>query len=371
MKEPIYIDATSLFQPKLTGVGRYIARLVERVAKKQPVRLLSLLPRAEGMRFRPKAKLDNTNEIRLTPDMVPADAGDLHAWRDAILECPVVDHDAGEALRNSGVHTFLRGEGPRRFRREVGILYDFTPLVVSDTHVGDMVNHFASFCTNHLPKFDASLAISHSTRNDAEWICGVDPDKVAVAYPGPSQCIHEHVWTAPVPRRDDYALVVSTLEPRKNGKFLLQWFLNTKSLPENFELWWAGPRGWLGGVGDVSLESPYGRRVRFLGMLSDAELCKAYQEARFSIYASLYEGFGFPVLDSLRHGARVMCAYNSSLCEFAGEGVHFFDACDTDSADEACAELLTADTPSVSRPDLDATCDWDLAADQLIELCQG
>lgn len=370
MTEPIYFDATSLFQPKLTGVGRYIARLIERVAKKQPVRLVSLLPREHAYKFRPKAKLDNTNEVHLAPDTVPVDTGDLHAWRDAVLERPTVPHKPEEAIKNPGVHTFLRGEGPRRFRREVAILYDFTPLVVSDTHTPDMVRDFASFCTNHMPKFDAALAISESTGYDAEWICGIEPERLAVAYPGPSQCLHEHAWNKPVVRRDDFALVVSTLEPRKNGRFLMDWFLTTKALPENFELWWAGPRGWMGGVGEVPTDNPFGRRVRFLGMLSDAELCHVYQTARFSIYASLYEGFGFPVLDSLRHGTRVMCAFNSSLCEFGGEGVHFFDACDTASADAACTELLTAKTPSVSRPDLDDCCDWDLAAERLIDLCQ-
>jgi hypothetical protein len=93
-------------------------------------------------------------------------------------------------------------------------------------------------------------------------------------------------------------------------------------------------------------------------MVSDAELCRLYSSARCLIYPSLYEGFGFPVLDALLHGTPVICSGNSSMLEFAGEGVHFVDPCDPDSFDLAWQSCRECTVP-VERPDLRLSCTWD------------
>src|SRR5262249_23529499 len=139
----------------------------------------------------------------------------------------------------------------------------------------------------------------------------------------------------PVERRRNVIVVVSTLEPRKNGPFLLDWFRRTDALPADMELWWVGPDGWLAG-GALGGTDARGRTIRFLGMVPDRRLCALYRQATFTIYPSLYEGFGFPVLDSLLHETPVVCSFNSSLQEFAGCGVMFFDPTDRASLDAAC-----------------------------------
>jgi glycosyltransferase involved in cell wall biosynthesis len=83
------------------------------------------------------------------------------------------------------------------------------------------------------------------------------------------------------------------------------------------------------------------------------------------IYPSLYEGFGLPVLDALLHGTPVLCSGNSSLMEFAGPGVEFFDPCDSGSVDEAWDRLYLQNLP-ISRPDLADSCSWDTFTDGLL-----
>lgn len=367
MRPQITMDVTSLFGAKLTGIGRHVARMVDSVARRTPVRLITPLPRRQARSSVPGATLNRCTEILLSPDDRPPQSGDLHAWRRRLLSRPARPRsDGGGAI----VHTFMRSPPAPGYAREIGILYDFTPLVVPATHHHDVRRAFAAFCEHDLPQHDAFLAISEATRFDAEWIGGVDPARVRVAYPGPSQCVDRHAWEGPVPLRQDFALVVSTLEPRKNAGRVLEWFFATDRLPAGFELLWAGPQGWLhNGIRD-GIPNPHGRRVRFLGMVSDAELCRLYQAAQFSVYASLYEGFGFPVLDSLRHGTPVLCALNSSLREFAGPGVHFFDAGDTSSVDAAYDALRQAGPAAVSRPDLERACSWDRCGEELVALCR-
>jgi glycosyltransferase involved in cell wall biosynthesis len=104
-------------------------------------------------------------------------------------------------------------------------------------------------------------------------------------------------------------------------------------------------------------------------MVSDQELCKLYQEAAFSIYPSLYEGFGFPVLDSLLHGTPILSSLNSSLQEFAVPGVHFFDAYDPGSLDEAYGRLNAAGSSMIDRERLLAQFSWDQLAQVVLKSC--
>ena len=209
--------------------------------------------------------------------------------------------------------------------------------------------------------------MSHATKADARWLSVLPEDAVVAAHPGASLCVRTHVGLA-APRRPDRIVVVSTLEPRKNGRFLLDWFSTTEVLPAETELWWAGPQGWLSEVSRLRRRG-HARRVRFLGMIPDAELCTLYREAAFTIYPSLYEGFGFPVLDSLRHGAPVLASFNSSLQEFAGPGVFYFDACDPRSLDAACRALLASPVAPPSQAELDARYSWDVLAATMLRLC--
>ena len=147
--------------------------------------------------------------------------------------------------------------------------------------------------------------------------------------------------------------MVSTLEPRKNAYFLLDWFRETETLPPGAELWWVGALGWLTSrrrlrAYQAALKD--GRRIRFLGVVPDSALCRLYRTAGWSAYPSLYEGFGFPVLDSLRHGTPVLTGLHSALLELDYPGVFYFDPYDPATVNEACAPARPA------RPASLATC---------------
>src|SRR5262249_29463797 len=205
---------------------------------------------------------------------------------------------------------------------------------------------------------------------DARWLCALPNDDIVVGYPGPSLCVHAHAYPGPVTRDQNIILVVSTLEPRKNAHFLLDWYLNTDALADGVELWWVGPSGWLSRIRNPAPDSDERRRVvRFLGVIPDHELCALYRRASFTIYPSLYEGFGFPVLDSLLHGAPVLCSLNSSLQEFACPGVFYFDACDPVTLDDAYRDLCDAGPIVIDQDALRERFSWDALARTVVELC--
>lgn len=349
----LYFDANPLDEKYLTGIGRYTARLA-----------MAAHPHAEVRFFSGRWRLQIPHDLDWSLDQ------DLGAWARRVSKSRRVELET-PPQQSVGVWCCLRPT-ERWFPTEVSVIYDFTPLTVPITHTERVRGLFQGFCSESLLSTDLALAISHSTKADAAWLCDLDPERIFVSYPGPSLCVHQHASPAQVTRQENVGIVVSTLEPRKNAMFLLEWFHQTKSLPPNSELWWVGPVGWLTSKRHLKkyLHGRDGRRVRLLGMVSDAKLCELLQTAQWSVYPSLYEGFGFPVLDSLRHGTPVMTSYNSSLREFSSPGLEFFDPCDAGTLDVAYQQLTSAQKLVIPQEPLEAKYNWDLVARQLIDACQ-
>ena len=257
----------------------------------------------------------------------------------------------------------------RIFPYEVSILHDFCPMVVPWAFTDAARDGFVKFLTENILASDVVLSDSHSTKADAAWFSALDPERIVVAPPGPSLCVETHRHRGRVARSDRIGLVVSTIEPRKNAGFLFDWFQKTTLLPPDMELWWVGKLGWMISRAELQrMANPAGgRRVRFLGNVSDARLCRLYQKAGWSIYPSRYEGFGFPILDSLRHGTPVLSSCTSSMGEFDHPGVFFFDPQDPATVDLAWQRLQAAKPVTIPQARLDDLYNWDLVARALLD----
>ncbi len=255
----------------------------------------------------------------------------------------------------------------------MSVLHDFSPYTVPDTHLASTRANFGGFFARALPVSNLAVAVSESTKADAAWLSPMDPGKIVVAHSGPSLCVGKHAYTRPVRRRANVGLVVSTLEPRKNARFLFDWFLHSESVADDSELRWVGPTGWLSSRRELkTLRKPGNRRqIKFLGVVSDAQLCRLYQTAGYSAYPSLYEGFGFPVLDSLRHNTPVLAAQNSSIREFASPGLFFFDPLDKATLEQAYRRCQAeAVGRAVPRATLDRDYSWRNVARTILDACE-
>jgi glycosyltransferase involved in cell wall biosynthesis len=77
----------------------------------------------------------------------------------------------------------------------------------------------------------------------------------------------------------------------------------------------AGKRGWY----YEQLIKEAGSGVRFIGYVDEADKAVLLSGAKAFAFPSLYEGFGFPVLEAMACGVPVLCSNTSSLPEVAGE----------------------------------------------------
>jgi glycosyltransferase involved in cell wall biosynthesis len=370
MADPIFVEVTNLMGGHITGIGRFAARVVEALAKVASVRLVCNSTWELAVSQRMRTDLLAGQEIAVTSADLPAAGMDLMSWTRRLLKLPKRAHDPRCAERCAAVYTCLR-QPARHFRKEMLIIHDFTPQIVPWAHTPLTVQTFGTLFGKTAKLCDKLVANSHSTKADARWLCAVPPDDVVVCYPGPSLCPNYHLHTRPVTKRSNVLLVVATLEPRKNLPFLFDWFQKTTVLPPGMELWWVGAKGWwCPNNWSTLVGRKWGnaRKFRFLGAVSDKKLCRLYQQAAVSIYPSLYEGFGFPVLDSLNHRTPVACSYNSSLKEFACPGVFYFDPCAAETLDKACLEALAFSPSKIDQPDLRRRYSWDKFAQTVLAL---
>lgn len=61
--------------------------------------------------------------------------------------------------------------------------------------------------------------------------------------------------------------------------------------------------------------------VRYLGMLSEEELKAVYKLSKGLVFASLFEGFGFPILEAMSLGVPVITTHYGATSEVGGDAV--------------------------------------------------
>jgi glycosyltransferase involved in cell wall biosynthesis len=135
-----------------------------------------------------------------------------------------------------------------------------------------------------------------------------------------------------------YILFVSTIEPRKDHLTLLR---ALTSIPNAPLLVLAGGAGWRCKRIMAQIRShEQAGRVRYLGRVADEWLPSLYSGAVLSVYPSLYEGFGLPVLEAMACGCPVLCSDSSSLPEVGGDAATYFRAGDCEDLTRKLGELL-------------------------------
>ena len=214
------------------------------------------------------------------------------------------------------------------------------------------------------------LADSQATARDLTRFYGTSSEKIRVVYPGVEKPVIGDVEAVrrkyQLPER--YFLFIGTLQPRKNIARIAQAYAHwwSKHPSRGIGLVLAGGKGWLyddswvAGIPNVHLP----------GYIDDADKGALYAGALALVFPSLYEGFGFPVIEAMHCGTPVIASNTSSLPELVGDATILVNPEEVFTIADALEDIARNETLRRSLREKGyaqaATFTWERAAEQAL-----
>jgi len=241
------------------------------------------------------------------------------------------------------MHFFSHGDAPARCPLPyVLTVLDLIPLRFPDLYRAARPNWRFQLARRlehqAIGKARGILAISESTKTDLMELLGVEEERIVVTPLAVNDRFRPRnadwdQWEGEIKRtKQEFGLpgerplllYVGGIDPRKNISFLLNVFAGIlEHCPKSGRpvLAMAGQYGeddQYPRLLDTIRELGLAEEVRLLGFVAEQRLVDLYRAANITVFPSLYEGFGFPVLESMACGVPVVAGNNSSIPEVAG-----------------------------------------------------
>ncbi|OGK22981.1 hypothetical protein A2954_03815 [Candidatus Roizmanbacteria bacterium RIFCSPLOWO2_01_FULL_37_12] len=163
---------------------------------------------------------------------------------------------------------------------------------------------------------------SNATKYDLADLLKIGSKKIIVNYPGvevKKPTIEQiNITIKKYHLNHPFILTVGKQEPRKNIDRLISAF--SKLEDKKLDLVIVGPKGWEAESINYQLSN-----IKYLGLVSDIELFSLYSSCLFFIYPSLWEGFGYPVVEAMNFATPVATSNNSSLKEIGHDAAFLFN----------------------------------------------
>jgi len=271
--------------------------------------------------------------------------------------------------------------------RSVAIGYDCIPVTTAETSGPGMPGAFSEYLAT-LATFDAVAPISSAAHTEySGWAsmlpgAGLTPPAITtVALPAQVGRVDDDTVEGV---RSELGLVDSTVvlsvgshEPRKNHLALLTAAELNWRRGHDFTLVLVGGNAW----GDGEFQAMVrrlrrkGRSVQMLSGVDDSVVWSLYRMARFSVFCSVNEGFGLPVVESLVSGVPVITSDFGSMRELGeGHGAVVVDPHSPLDMAAAMEQLLTDDGLRAELVEASATLPrptWDDYATEMWTLVEG
>lgn len=203
---------------------------------------------------------------------------------------------------------------------------DLIPLI-SPQNNNFWQNKLLKFSFSGLKKAKKIIAISQSTKTNLINLLNIPEEKIVVVYPGIDEKFREldkrkvlKLKKSLFPGRK-IILYVGSYLPNKNLPTVLRVFQKIRKKINNLILVIVNEKNKLPSedkalIDNLNIEND----IYFTGYISDQKLVELYNMADVFLFPSLYEGFGFPVIEAMACGCPVITSDTSSLPELVGDG---------------------------------------------------
>lgn len=228
----------------------------------------------------------------------------------------------------------------------IEVVYDLIPVFFPHLFGLPLFKPYVRHMFDSCAISDGLLAISESTRVDTYKFCedmllpkprvgvvrlGDDFSRIEPSKPG----LHDL-------EKGNFILCVGTVEVRKNHMLLYMAYKEGISRGIDMpKLVIVGGRGWY--TEDLLFafkNDPLVRDNVHIGGRTDEELEWLYENCLFTVYPSVYEGWGLPIAESLARGKVCISSNTSSMTEIAGDLIDYFSPYDSGECLEAILKYM-------------------------------
>lgn len=329
----IGVDIRSFYEP-LTGIGWYLYFVLHELAKHDDVELF-LFGDARVTDYGPELHAG-----------LPANATlctfDLRGrpWREVLRPMTAAAYVAWMELADCDVffapNYFLPRLHGSIARRRVITIHDLTYKRFPELLQKETLENLDRQMGREIAIADAVICVSESTRRDLLEFYRVDPSRAVTIHSGLAAPPPEAAVDG-LPAR--YVLFVSTIEPRKDLDTLIDAYERLRdSGAYDGSLVVVGKVGW---KAESTRSRLRGRGIVHLDYLRYAQLGTVYRNAEVFVFPSIYEGFGFPLLEAMAHGVPSIAARSSSLPEIGGDAALYFEPRDVEGLEAQLRQVLS------------------------------
>ncbi len=258
---------------------------------------------------------------------------------------PVLARGTPGAARTIGLFPSVK-QVRRLFDVECSVFHDLSTLVLPYFHIKGNVDHHMEAMMADIASDDLVVAVSAASRDDLAAYLGVEARRMMVAHNGVAwpdgYAVRAGNALSPA-GAEPYLLILGTREPRKNVSLVFDMLERAPALLDSHRFVFAGKMGWL----EEQHSLPHGLeaarasgRIVFTGFVPDQTKYLLLAGAEATLYPSLFEGFGLPVLESLSAGTPCVASWSSSIPEVGGEVCGYFDPLSAADLQRAVVDML-------------------------------
>jgi len=211
-------------------------------------------------------------------------------------------------------------------KNQIIIVHDLIPLLFPKYHKKQYLffKYILPFVLKHKTK--QIVTVSHHTKTLLKKYYNIE--NVKVIYNGIQIPPHHNY------KKENYILYVGRNSPTKNIDRLIKSFINLKQNQKfkEYKLYLVG------------VDENYTRDdIISLGYVEDEKLDILYKKAKIFFFPSLYEGFGYPVIEAMARNTAVITSKNSSLYEICQDSALYIDPYDINDMTNKLEYLLLND----------------------------
>jgi glycosyltransferase involved in cell wall biosynthesis len=311
------------------GIGTYIQNLIPSIATSCDLAVLVAPEDAEKITLPPSVERKINSSGKYSLSELWSTANDAHTLKADVFHAPHYTTPFGLRIPCvTTIHDILHVRGSKYF-----------PFYK---------RMYARSILSHACRSSAAiLTDSIFTKRELLEVFQVPEDRIRVIYLGVSSLFSEKYSAERIEQfRKRHQLVQPTilytgsLKPHKNVSVLIEAFAHLKqrsdlqlafsgeSLKKRKHLW------------NLIEKKNLVNQIVEIGQISHKELALAYQAASVVVLPSLYEGFGFSVLEAMASGIPAIGARAGSIPEVMGESGILFDPYSAGELTEAIEKLL-------------------------------